>query len=120
MQMWSPVQFPRASQSDVLRSQALGIQFVDIGPRLAILRKPVASENQRYVVSWEDWNEEAERRGYDAELQTGPDGSDYAHVRSKPGAWEGRRKEYRDYLRTLGPSRRMRIKLAKPKRRGHR
>ena len=118
MLMWSPVMFPRGTQTEVLRAQVAGVPYVDVGPWLAILRQPIASENLRYVTTWDEWNEEAERRGYDAELQTGPNGAEYAHVRSKPGTWKVRRKEYEDHLRVTGVSRRVLLKMARPKVRG--
>ena len=98
---WSPVMYPRMTYQEALTMYAAGLVPVDHGPVLRILRQPVARRNLTYVVTWEEWNEEAEKehRGYDAEIQHHPTRGDFAHVRSKPGSWSRRRVEFRRWLR---------------------
>lgn len=88
---------PRFTLDDARRDIALDRHTFDPGPLLLILRNPVPPRRLQYVVTWEEWNAEAERRGYDAEVQHTPIG-DFVRVRSKPGWWKERNDAYKAWL----------------------
>ncbi|MGA7861356.1 MAG: hypothetical protein WCB19_05810 [Thermoplasmata archaeon] len=117
LQAWDPVMFERWTEAEVRAAFDMGRYPVDVGPRLAVLRKPVAPRTLPFVVTWDEWNAEAEKptRGYDAEIQRGKDGVVYAHVRSKPNVWEARKKAYWLYVKSLGPKGRSMLRAYKPK-----
>ena len=100
--LWAvPVMYPRMTYEDAIRQVSLKRIPVDHGPLLRVLKQPVSQRNQEFVVTWEEWNAEAERetRGYDAEIQHHPTMGDFVHVRSKPGMWAKRQAEFKRWMK---------------------